>query len=323
MVEGVNIIGINEADSDDNDGIILIGADYDTHRPLCRETDDNGCLEYFQNNGVGVAAMLEIARLFDYNSRFSGEWRNDKTIIFVAFDINTKEHIPGSPGEQGSKKFVKEWLWDYLGETKEHFGGAIILDSITKLNYENNTQRVTTDFKKAFQTASERISDRGKKGDFLAVVSNDDDASGRLRDQFKNQFELKMKKKMPFSLEDLQLQGRGVPTNVMDAVNHQATYNFWTFKDSDNNAQPLPAMLLTDTESERELPADECVGRPCKLKDYMNDEHRKTFVEYTVNAVVGTLLQRQAHRIPDNSGMNNLPSIMATLLLMLFVKLIQ
>ncbi|CAL4171759.1 unnamed protein product, partial [Meganyctiphanes norvegica] len=318
VVEGINIIGINEHSSDKMGAVLLVAADYDSARPMC----SGSCLELFQNNGVGVAAMLEIARLFDHNSRFSGDWRSDLTTIFVAFDINTKEHLPGSPGEQGSKIFLREWLWPYLNENKELFGGAFILDSISKLNYENSSQKLHSNFQKAFPSAYERISARGKKGDFLAMLNNGDETTATLMDQFKMQYELKLRKKLPFTLEELELEGR--PGAVLEYLNHQAHYNFWTFKDNENKAVPLPALLLTDTENERSLPDTEaCNGKLCnELKEYMDDDRRE-FVEATINGVVSTLLQRQSHRIEHNGGMKAVPSIMVSLLLVLIAKLLR
>jgi len=241
----------------------------------------------------------------------------------VAFDINTREHIPGSPGEPGSKKFVTEWLWPYLDENKDLFGGAFILDSISKLNYENSTQKLGNNFQQAFPSAFERITERGKKGDFLAMLSQNDETSEKLKEQFKMQYELKMRKKMPFYLEDLEMEGR--PSSIVSYLDHQAHYHFWNFKDnSTNKLISLPAVLLTDTENERDLPINEaCAGKLCnQLKEYMTDE-RKQFVDATVNGIVSTLLQRQSHRVEHNGSMNIVPSMMVSFLLMVVGKLLH
>lgn len=62
--------------------MIVIGADYDTN------TKDNPMF----NNGAGVAAMLETARMFMHNTHWSGEYMQNYTTVFVAFDLNTREH---------------------------------------------------------------------------------------------------------------------------------------------------------------------------------------------------------------------------------------
>lgn len=74
IMEGINIIGMLPGlnANSEKDGILLIGAHYDTVE------ESNGV----NDNGSGMAALLEIVRLI---SAHSCKFAN--TILFVAFDL--------------------------------------------------------------------------------------------------------------------------------------------------------------------------------------------------------------------------------------------
>lgn len=89
QVEGVNIIGLAPAISNKPGAVVVVGANYDSNT-----RDDPGPLF---NNGAGIAALLETARLFMHNVKWSGAFKQNFTTIFVAFDLNTKEHDVRKP----------------------------------------------------------------------------------------------------------------------------------------------------------------------------------------------------------------------------------
>lgn len=60
-----------------------MGADYGTseeHQPL-------------EDNGAGVAAMLEVARNYMMVTGLAGSHKRVHTVVFAAFDLNTREYV--------------------------------------------------------------------------------------------------------------------------------------------------------------------------------------------------------------------------------------
>ena len=81
QVIGQNVIGIMEGKNSKSE-VIVIAADYDT--PISGDP--------FKNNAGGVAVLLETSRLFKQTVK-SPTTKLDQTVIFVAFDLNTKEYV--------------------------------------------------------------------------------------------------------------------------------------------------------------------------------------------------------------------------------------
>jgi leucyl aminopeptidase len=91
-----NIIGILQG-TDQNAGVILIGAHYDSRND---DLDDAvGASPGADDNGSGVAAVLELARILSQRSHRS-------TIIFALFSAEEE-------GRQGSKAFVQDYILHY------------------------------------------------------------------------------------------------------------------------------------------------------------------------------------------------------------------
>lgn len=74
------MIGIQEAETNHPGAVVVVGADYDS----------NGIDDPLFQNGAGVAALLEVARTYSVNERWSGLYVANYTTIFVALDINSK-----------------------------------------------------------------------------------------------------------------------------------------------------------------------------------------------------------------------------------------
>ncbi|XP_050709039.1 uncharacterized protein LOC126993907 isoform X3 [Eriocheir sinensis] len=306
-VEGTNIIGIKKAITQQADAVVVVGADYDS----------NGLSDPLFYNGAGVAALLEVAHVYSFNTDWSGRFADNFTTIFVAFDINTK-HYKGSSGHPGGYHFVKTWLWDYIGKTPSFFGGAVILDSIMNVQYENKTQTLTTGFNNLFPGTYKRVLDSGAKGNFLAMVSSSG-AESKLKDQFSGNYN-KDRQRQRYRLEDMVMINGGTMDPIIELIVESDSVHFWTFTDDMGEPIHLPAILLTDTASFRSNPKDGC--STCRPVDLLTEE-RLEFVNATVRATTRFLLDRQATLLPpkESNAVSSLPSILMTALMMCLVRL--
>ena len=102
------------------DRILVVGAHWDT-------VENTGGLD---DNGSGVAAMMELARALSH-----GECSAKYSIMLVAFDL---EEV----GSQGSLVFVQDFLIAKVMEVGGYpkFRGAIIMDSILHHNMTKDSQ---------------------------------------------------------------------------------------------------------------------------------------------------------------------------------------
>lgn len=111
------------------------------------------------DNGSGVAVMLEVIRLLDYY-----QCETNFTILFVAFDMEESVRLSPSMGISeaeidnwnvhqgaiGSKYFVHEYLIPNElsnGESSSGSGfqGAIILDTVMNYDSQRDTQDIPND----------------------------------------------------------------------------------------------------------------------------------------------------------------------------------
>lgn len=308
-VQGTNVIGIQRALTHFPGAVVVVGADYDS----------NGVDDPLFHNGAGVAALLEVARAYSINERWSGRYVANYTTIFVAFDINTKLH-QGSPGHPGAYYFVQNWLMPFLKQETDHFGGAVILDSIMNVNYEDNSQTLSNNFENAFPDTYTRVQQDNSKGNFLAMVSmGDQEATTTLRDQFSGSYR-KNRRAEPYRLEDMKLHSGMKYDNMVEEFVKSDNIHFWKAKDFAGNSIALPALLLTDTKSFRRMKST-CITDPCRPIEEVTEE-RTEFVEATVEAVTTFLFNRQATLLPEqSSGVSSLPSAIMTGLMLVLVRL--
>lgn len=308
VVIGRNIIGIAEAKSDKAEAVIVVGADYDT----------NGIDNPLFNNGAGMAVLLETARLFAYNVKWSQNFSQAFTTIFVAFDLNTKEH-QGSGGKAGGWYFVHEWLWSYLNRSDVNFGGAYIIDSVMNVNLDVQSQSVNDQFRQMFPDPYKNIKESNFKGNFLSMVTLNMEKSLKLKDQYSGNYN-KDRLSRPYRLEDMTLP-KSLPTNkLLASFTHQESIHFWTFTDPTKNDSiplPLPAVLLTDTEELRRIPMMEGCDKGCPGRMIFTDE-RKQFLESTTIGLLRTLLARQAKPFVGAGNMvTTIPSLIISMVMML------
>ena len=100
---------------------MVVGAHWDT-------VPNTGGLD---DNGSGVAAMMELARALNH-----GKCRPKFTVIMVAFDLEES-------ASQGSLVFVQDFLIPkLLRKTGSRMRGAIILDSILHYNDTVGSQSI-------------------------------------------------------------------------------------------------------------------------------------------------------------------------------------
>ncbi|XP_042864085.1 uncharacterized protein LOC122248255 [Penaeus japonicus] len=277
-VEGTNIIGVARATSDKPGAVLVVGADYDTNT-----RKEPGPLF---NNGAGVASLLETSRLFMHSV-----FRLEHTTVFVAFDLNTKEHDSG-PGKPGGWYFVNEWLWEYMNQSDTHFGGAFVLDSLMNVNQDKSTQVASEEFHLMFPETYSRIVESNFKGNFLSLVTFPEKKSIDLKEQFSGNYN-KLRMRNPFRLEDMTLPNKTTMSELLSELTTQDTIHFWSFTNN-GTATPLPAVLVTDTETLRQNPA------PCgshMSNRELADGRPGRFSHSTVKALTSTLLKRQASRL--------------------------
>ena len=102
------------------DRILIVGAHWDTY----------GLSPGFNDNGSGVAALLEVARVLATASCY----QPDYSVFFVAFDAEES-------GCRGSQEFVYTHLGPHLKATGGTTQGAFILDTILNFDSRKNSQK--------------------------------------------------------------------------------------------------------------------------------------------------------------------------------------
>ena len=121
----------------------MVGAHWDTVK-------NTGGLD---DNGSGVAAMLELARVL-----YHGDCQNEFTIILVAFDLEEF-------GSQGSLVFVQDFLIPKILEAGGYpqFTGAIILDSLLHHNSSASSQDIEKEWVDQVPDAAASLQEKNSK----------------------------------------------------------------------------------------------------------------------------------------------------------------
>ncbi|KAK8381417.1 hypothetical protein O3P69_018473 [Scylla paramamosain] len=290
-IVGENVVGVAEGSG--KGPLLLVGADYDTslrHNPL-------------EDNGAGVAAMLEVARNYMKETQPEGHFTRNRTVIFVAFDLNTKEYRSDSKaGRPGFYYFVHQWLWPHLNQSLLNFGGAIILDSITRFSMNPNTQHLPDGFSQCtFPEAYKKIIEDESKGNFLALFTRGTSQSKHLAQTFMDNY-TKHRKAGLVRVQKMVLETAApVTSHVLDMIDHQAHFPFWTFHPSDQPTA-LPALLLTDTDVYRQS-SEQC-PQPCTSEAFLTRQ-RQQAISLTCEGLINTLFELQAERRPGTSEGSN------------------
>ncbi|MPC27128.1 hypothetical protein E2C01_020291 [Portunus trituberculatus] len=225
-----------------------------------------------------------------------------------------------SAGRPGSYYFVHQWLWPRLDLLS--FGGAIILDSISRFSMEPKTQHLPYGFSQTFPEAYKKIIEDDLKGNFLALVTRGTSQSRRLAQTFMDNYS-KHRKAGLVRVQEMVLETSApINNNVLEMINHQAHYHFWAFQPSDKPTA-LPALLITDTDVYRR--SSEVCPHPCTSEAFLT-RRRQQAISLTCEGLIHTLLELQAERRPGttegSNGSSSLVSVTATWVMIVMAALL-
>jgi hypothetical protein len=139
-LKGVNIIATKPGKNADQ--TIIIGAHYDTISNTPGADD----------NGTGIAALLELARVL-------GKHSYSKTLMLVAFDM---EEI----GFAGSQAFVEKLSPSAVVD------GVIIFETVGYFDEKENSQKIPSGFSLLYRQQIGQVKKNLFKGDFITVIHN-------------------------------------------------------------------------------------------------------------------------------------------------------
>lgn len=272
MKEGVNLVGVIPGSQRGQleDGIVLVGAHYDTV-PNSNGVDDNGS---------GLAVMMEIAKTLT-----QARCKFNNTLMFVAFDLEEQ-------GAMGSNHFVDYYLIpEELNRARAHFQGAFILDGIMNFNEAPNTQELPIDFAQSLPGLQDFVNNTGNRGNFLAMISRNN-VDSHLTKKLMDAWE---------SLGDHQFKLYNLAVNMGEQIpaapvikNHLNFLNsdhatFWYHNSSKFFPETLNAVLLTDTGPFRGQ-MKKCYHSKCDDLTVMSPE-KLHFAKKTADALTATLVE--------------------------------
>ena len=139
-LNGVNIVAVKRGQ--ESDDAVFVGAHYDTV-PNSPGADDNG---------AGVAALLELARVL-------APYRFRRSIVLAALDM---EEI----GLMGARALVPELLRD------RRVRSAIVFETMAYTTTAPGSQQVPPGMAQLYPRQMARLRRRGVAGDFTAVIYN-------------------------------------------------------------------------------------------------------------------------------------------------------
>lgn len=275
-VRGMNIIGLSGPVRDEAGSVVVVGAAYDT----------DGVGSPVRDNGAGVAVLLETARQYQA-TMLSPHFAT----LFVAFDLSTDRYGRkgsrdgsggGGGGLPGAYSLVQDYLRSFVNQNTSTVDGAIVLGPLMNVNPETGSQSFDS-LTKLFPTAHEEIAGREYRGDFVAMVSGGgSEAERSLANRVMDSYG-----KVGGRLVEFRLGNHSHTLLPPSLPAREAAY-FWqsTFK---GLKSPLPAILLTDTETNRAWPSN---APPTTQLTEAQEE----FLDTTVNGLVHFLVQRQPER---------------------------
>eukprot|EP00095_Tigriopus_kingsejongensis_P000317 maker-scaffold292_size219010-snap-gene-1.34 protein:Tk00317 transcript:maker-scaffold292_size219010-snap-gene-1.34-mRNA-1 annotation:"hypothetical protein DAPPUDRAFT_306809" len=271
---GTNIVGIlpGENFATPNDQILVIGAHWDTM------PDTDG----YNDNGSGVVAMLEVAKLLT-----ESKCKLKHSVMFAAFDL---EEV----GSQGSLEFVQKLLVPHLRKYgQSDISGAIILDTILNFNQSTFSQKFEHGDK--LPRVKSYLEGNNFTGDYLTAYSRRsfDDALVKKLERYWNRqagsdkyhfvpSDLKFTKKVPNGEEIKSFINflRSDHTRFwFPLLQHEPKYNSFN------------AILLTDTGPERGQ-MQECYHKACDSvrHGFQSKFANFDFYAHTIKAVLDTTL---------------------------------
>ncbi|XP_060597493.1 uncharacterized protein YfbL-like isoform X2 [Ruditapes philippinarum] len=284
-----NVIGILKGTNfgKASDKIIGLGAHYDTVQQT-KGVDDNG---------AGVAAMLEVAKQQTGQSKQGVKRKN--TIIFVSFDLEEQGLI-------GSSHFITEWLDPWLSEHYNEAAksiqphGIIILDTVMEYNTSGNSQKLPPGaeaaFHQLFPKAFESMSSDNFQGDFLTLIyrrTADDSLATSMTKSWAAE------KRPQFEIESFPL-----PFVDVSSLNQTLMSLFGNFLRSDHRnfwLDNIPAIFLTDSANFRGDMV-ECYHNPCDDLATMLTDDNINFLGKTSDAIARSINELSEPTKTDTSG---------------------
>jgi len=281
--EGSNIIGIYPGDmfGTHEDKIVVVGAHWDT----------TGFTDGYNDNGSGVAAMIEVARALAASG-----CRLKYSVLFVAFD---KEEV----GSQGSHEFVRSYLVPefFKGSEWPEFQGAFIMDTIMNFNETENSQSIPELWRgKISETVYDEVEEDEFRGNYISLVSREGPEK-ELADliekhwnklstdeDFKTMVNSKPEK---FKLRRYEIGlGATIPSTIelTDHIHFLRSDHarFWYSNETDYQLS-LRGLLFTDTGPYRGA-MRECYHRECdsKRRNHKSEFASYDFLAQTVQTVI-------------------------------------
>jgi len=274
---GANIFGVlpGKLWGTSRDRLVIIGAHWDT----MTETDG------YNDNGSGVAAVLEIARQF-----VESKCRPKNTIIFATFDLEEM-------GGQGSDEFVQRYLLpDILRKYgQSNIGGTFIADTLMNLNLTENSQMLPEQWSTVDKVTANKIKADGMKGDFMSIVQRRQPDQRLVATFTKHWNHLQENREKKYKLRSFRLD-LDKKTPDWDTLDKFVPFirsdhsRFWIVNQTDFSS--LPAILISDTGPLRGQMV-ECYHQACDSVrgPYTGSFADMDFYEHTVQTLLNTMLE--------------------------------
>lgn len=263
---------------------MVVGAHWDT----------TGFTDGYNDNGSGVAAMIEVARALAASS-----CRLKYSVLFAAFD---KEEV----GSQGSHEFIRSYLVPefFKGSEWPEFQGAFILDTIMNFNETVDSQSLPDSWREKISSpAYDEVAADSFRGNFISLVSREGpekELADLIEKHWKNlstdkdYITMVNSKPDKFKIRRYEIRlGATLPT-IIELTDHihflrSDHARFW-YSNETNYELSLRGLLFTDTGPYRGAMKD-CYHRECDSKR-MN--HKAEFASYdflaqTVQTVIDSV----------------------------------
>jgi len=287
---GANIFGIlpGKLWGTSRDRVVIIGAHWDT----MTETDG------YNDNGSGVAAVLELARQF-----VESHCKPKNTIIFATFDLEEM-------GGQGSDEFVKRFLLpDILRKYgQSDIGGTFIADTLMNLNLTENSQMLPDQWSTTDKVTANKIKANGMRGDFMSIIQRRQPDQKLVATFTKHWNHLQETSDKKYKLRPFRLN-LDKKTPDWDTLDEFVPFirsdhsRFWIINETDFTS--LPAILLTDTGPLRGRMV-ECYHQACDSVrgPYTGSFADMDFYEHTVQTLLNTMLEMSKSQCLNTEHLN-------------------
>jgi len=287
---GANIFGIlpGKLWGTSRDRVVIIGAHWDT----MTETDG------YNDNGSGVAAVLELARQF-----VESHCKPKNTIIFATFDLEEM-------GGQGSDEFVKRFLLpDILRKYgQSDIAGTFIVDTLMNLNLTDNSQMLPEQWSTMDKVTADKIKANGMKGDFMSILQRRQPDQKLVATFTKHWNHLQENSEKKYKLRPFRLD-LDKKTPDWETLDEYVPFirsdhsRFWIINETDFTS--LPAILLTDTGPLRGRMV-ECYHQACDSVrgPYTGSFADMDFYEHTVQALLNTMVEMSKSQCLNTNYLN-------------------